>query len=167
MKLIGQPVHASRESLAPDWIEQHNARVKAFRDSLAPVLEGMTDDQCREVVAMAKVEGLSMDRIAERMREPLGGKWTVENVAAGTALYRTALVRLDEYDDDFRPRPSRSFMGTARGGAEIHYLAAEGQYEVVAGSHAERFKAAFVPRFGMDIDDIARAEDIALKLVSA
>jgi len=153
--------------LSDDWIEKHNDRVANFDAELYRVLDAMTDGQCREVVAMAKEEGLAMNQIAERMRAPLGGKWAdSEHVWAGIDIYQTALSRLDEYDDDFRPRPARIPMETTGDGAEIFYLAADGVYEVVVAGRSARFKAGFNAEFGMDVSDAARAEDIARKFIA-
>lgn len=166
MELKAPPANESRE-LSDDWIEKHNARVADFDAELYRVLDAMTDDQCREVVAMAKEEGLAMNQIAERMRTPLGGKWADnEHVRAGIDIYQSALLRLDEYDDDFRPRPARIPMATTADGAEIFYLTAEGEYEVVVAGRSARFKAGFDPKFRMDVSDAARAEDIARKLIA-
>ena len=147
MELKGRPVQSSSE-LTPDWMERHNARVIAFRTALVPVLEAMSERQCREVVAMAKDEGLSMTRIAERIRAPLGGTWTDEHVAAGIAIYQAALLRLDAYDDEFRPRPADCRWGRPRAGSEIFYL------------------TSIFYIFGMDVDEVAWAEEITGRLTS-
>lgn len=150
----------------PARIAEHNARVLAFRAALAPVLAAMTDEQCRAVVAMAKVDGLSMNRIAGRMRGPLGGTWDDEHVGAGIAIYRTALERLGEYDEDFRPYPERLDMGETYIGGKVYYLTESHEFEVVAGGLSERFVATWRPRFGMDVGDQATADEISRRLLA-
>lgn len=149
------------------WLDAHNAKVRAYWARIMPLIEAMTDDQCREVLRLGKDEGFSMNRIAERMKGLLGGDWDEPyNPGVGGAIYQEALTRLDEYDDDFRPRPERQYMGEIAG-ADVFYLTAEGEYEVVAGDRRERFEALYRPKFGMDVDDVARAVRIGEALKAA
>lgn len=162
--LRGKPITLIDGTLNPAWVEDHNAKVEAFRAELAPLIEAMTVKQCRAVCRAAGKEGLAMNRIGERFREPLNGKWPDEShVAAGMAIYRHALERLDKYDDDFRPRPRRLHMGSVEGG-EIYFLTADYQYEVVVGDRTERFRPSWNPRFGMDVFDQMAAAEIATGL---
>ena len=107
---------------------------------------------------------MSMNQIAERMKAGIGGDWDDEyNPGVGTAIFQEALKRLDVYDADFRPRPERQSMGELEG-AEVFYLTDAGEYEVVVGERSERFRALHRPKFGMDVDDVARAGRIAKAL---
>ena len=130
-------------------------------------VKAMTDDQCREAIRFGHDEWLSMNQIAERMKAGIGGGWDDEsNPAVGAAIFQEALERLDVYDADFRPRPERQAMGEVEG-AEVFYLTAEGEYEVVVGERSERFRALHRPKFGMDVDDVARVADISKALSGA
>lgn len=150
--------------LTPERIKAHNAEVRAFRDKMQPLIEGLTDEQCQLIVDAGLNRGLSMNRIAIEMREEVGGDWDSDyDVGVGMMLYRHALERLDEYDADFRPRPERLLI-SQEDGYEVHYLTSEGEFEVVVNDVSERFRASYRPKFGMDIGDAATAADVAIRL---
>jgi hypothetical protein len=55
----------------------------------------------------------------------------------------------------------------AIGGGRLWYLPAKGRYRVEVGKRREEFRAAHVPRFGIDSSDRATAAAIADRLAAA
>lgn len=152
--------------LSREWIDEHNARVRAFRKEHYPRIEALTDEECRRIYARWTTpdEHMAANKIALEFRDQLGMTWPEESaVGIGMKLVHTVLVRLDEYDPDFRPRPEPEFIGDI-GDGSLWYLPAASRLRVVLGDHHEDFRPTHAPKFGVDSSDMAVAYEVLERL---
>lgn len=157
-------------TITPEFIEEHNRKVLEFWTVQLPKIKAITDDQCREIFDLW-ADKLACNRLALEWRERLG--MTFEDqyaVGIGIKIWREVLERLDEYDEDFRPRPSDlSGAGELMGefdGATLHYSSGRHEYRVTLGDLSETFPAGYVPRFGIDVVDLQMAEEVLDRLIA-
>lgn len=152
--------------LTDDWIERHNKEVRAFRAKHFPRIKALTDDECRRIYERWTTPGINMtaNLIALEFRDELGMTWEKSHaVGIGMEMIREVLVRLDEYDPDFRPRPEPQLISQV-GDSSLYYLPATHMFRVEVGNKAEEFRATHAPRFGVDVADLAMAEEVAARL---
>nr|WP_250807442.1 hypothetical protein [Neorhizobium tomejilense] len=153
-------------ALSREWIDEHNARVLAFRAEHYPRIEALTDEECRRIYARWTTldEHMAANKIALEFREELGMTWPDENaVGIGMKMIHTVLVRLDEYDPDFRPRPEPEFI-CELGDGSLWYLPAASRLRVRLGDRHEDFRPTHAPRFGVDPSDMAAAYEALERL---
>lgn len=90
-------------------IDEHNAAVRAFENKLKPLVDGLTDDQCREIAIAMQTEHIGVNTIGRRMRAVLGEHWTEpQDIGAGLRLCWAAFARCDVYDHDFNRAGKRT-----------------------------------------------------------
>lgn len=165
---MAEDVQTAPEFLNDDWIEAHNKRVAAFRKEHFPRIHALTDEECKRVYARWTDPTVDMaaNRLALEFRDEFGMTWPQDHaIGVGIELIQTVLVRLDKYDPDFRPRPEPMEMGQI-GEAQLWYLPAEGKFRVELGDVSEEFRAIHSPKFGVDIDDMAIAEEVVGRLTA-
>lgn len=146
-------------------INAHNTKVAAFRAAHHPRLDALTDDECRRIHQWWTSRQTAANRLALEFREELGGTWPDDAaVAIGIKMLAVVLERLDEYDADFRPRPEPVLVREYPGGGKVWYLPAEHRCRVVYHRLQETFRPDWNPRFGLDVVDDERAQEIVQRL---
>jgi hypothetical protein len=154
-------------ALSKEDIDEHNARVLAFRAEHYPRIYALTDDECRRVYARwtNPDEHMAANKIALEFRDELGMTWPEEHaIGIGMTLIHTVLVRLDKYDPDFRPRPKPEFI-CRLGDGTLSYLPEVSRLRVQLGDLHEDFRPVHAPRFGVEQSDMATAFEVLEKLI--
>lgn len=107
--LVGSGIGRPTGGLTDEMIERHNAGVRAFEERMAPVIEALTDDQCREVAIAMQTEDIGANTIGRRMRPVMGNVWDeAHDIGAGIRICAAAFRRYDIYDPDFNKGGTRT-----------------------------------------------------------
>lgn len=150
--------------LTREEIDVHNAKVKAFWDSVRPTIEAINKKTLKSIYKRVAREGIHVCAIGREFFADKLDAWPQPTFCSvGGAIYHRALVVLDRYDDDFRPRPGFVHL-TMYDEAEILYDPSTSRMRVKLGDVTADFQSIHPPRFGIDQDDISSIEEILTSL---
>ncbi len=147
-------------------LDQLNRNLQKVEDFVKTKVDALSAARLRQIYEEIAVEGRSISEIATLLAPELDlDRNAYAANRLGSAAYLKSLEFLDKYDDDYRPRPGRDFMGQIDGKVDVYYLPHLRSYDVVLGDFSETFRATYVPRFGIDVSDMGIIEEIADRLL--